>query len=103
MHMAIYEIKDGIGIIPKGTSVIADNAFYGCTSLSGHLTIPDSVTWIGEYAFDGCSGLKVINVPAKKSGYYKEFLPKELHHLIVGPLRKSLRSYALLLFSHSRK
>ncbi|MCD8309419.1 MAG: leucine-rich repeat domain-containing protein, partial [Clostridia bacterium] len=41
-----YTIKDG-------TTVIADNAFYNCTSLSV-INIPNSVTAIGEYAFYYC-------------------------------------------------
>ena len=36
---------------------ISHYAFYGCTGLTGNLTIPDSVTSIGFYAFYGCSGL----------------------------------------------
>lgn len=38
--MAQFEIKDGVGIIPDGT------------------------TEIGEYAFKGCTSLVTINVPA---------------------------------------
>jgi hypothetical protein len=34
-------------------------------------------------AFDGCTALKAINVPAKKADYYKMRLPEELHSLIV--------------------
>ncbi|UAL07188.1 MAG: leucine-rich repeat domain-containing protein [Candidatus Methanogranum gryphiswaldense] len=36
---------------------IGNNAFYGCSGLTGSLTIPDSITVIGSYAFYGCSGL----------------------------------------------
>ena len=34
-------------------------------------------------AFDGCTSLKTINVPAKKADYYKKRLPEKLHSLIV--------------------
>ena len=34
-------------------------------------------------AFDDCTALKTINVPAKKADYYKKRLPEELHGLIV--------------------
>lgn len=36
---------------------IEENAFDGCTGLTGPLTIPESVTVIKSYAFSGCSGL----------------------------------------------
>lgn len=48
--MAKYEIKDGIAIIPKGTQEIEDRAFAGCKELT-FVTIPDSVTEIGKWAF----------------------------------------------------
>ena len=134
--MAKYEVKDGVGIIPEGTKIIEDEAFWGCTGLTS-IVIPDSVTEIGQWAFSGCTGLttasvlgpvklmyrtfrdctalesvtlgvgikklliydkdydeeccafddctalKTINVPAKKADYYKKRLPESLHALIV--------------------
>ena len=107
--MAEYEIIDGVGIIPEGTTIvegdflqsafedyeslksvvipdsvkeIGDSAFQGCTGLSS-IVIPDSVTEIGVGAFSLCTGLKTINVPAQKADYYKKRLPEELHSLIV--------------------
>ena len=38
-------------------SSISNNAFYGCSGLTGSLYIPNSVTLIGSSAFRGCSGL----------------------------------------------
>ena len=35
---------------------IGSNAFYNCSSFTGALTIPNSVTEIGSYAFYNCSG-----------------------------------------------
>ena len=51
--MAQFEIKDGVAIIPDGTTEIEREAFYKCPSLTS-VTIPDSVTSIGRSAFYGC-------------------------------------------------
>ena len=40
-----------------GLSMIDNYAFYGCSSLTGSLIIPNSVTWIGDEAFGNCAGL----------------------------------------------
>ena len=42
--------------------IVNDKMFYECTSLT-EITIPDSVTSIGEFAFRGCSSLTSINIP----------------------------------------
>jgi hypothetical protein len=34
-------------------------------------------------AFGDCSALTAINVPAKKTDYYKELLPEKLHDKII--------------------
>ncbi len=38
-------------------TAIGNNAFSGCTGLTGNLVIPNSVTTIGDEAFRGCTGL----------------------------------------------
>ena len=50
-----YEIR-------KGTKVICDKAFSGCSSLQ-QVTIPDGVTSIGDCAFEDCSSLQQITLP----------------------------------------
>ena len=54
--MAKYEIRDGVGIIPDGTTKIDDYAFQGCENLIS-VIIPDSITEIGRWAFVGCNNL----------------------------------------------
>ena len=80
--MLQFEIKDGVAIIPEGTTMIGDYAFSGCSSLTS-VTIPNSVTLIGPWVFEECSSLTSINIPANKTNYYKKRLFKGLHQFIV--------------------
>ena len=47
-------------------------AFYEKSSFSGSLTIPDSVTSIGSWAFSGCSGLTTLNFNATNCADFSE-------------------------------
>ena len=60
--MEKYEIKDGVGIIPEGTTEIEYGAFEDCKDLTS-VTIPNSVTEIKSRAFEGCTGLMNIVIP----------------------------------------
>lgn len=48
--------------IPDSVTYIGDNAFGGCTGITS-IIIPNSVTSIDESAFDGCSGLTSVIIP----------------------------------------
>lgn len=48
--------------IPDSVTEIGDSAFSNCSGLT-NVTIPDSVTSIGYSAFEGCSGLTSITLP----------------------------------------
>ncbi|MGN1227625.1 MAG: leucine-rich repeat domain-containing protein [Christensenellales bacterium] len=50
----VTEIKD---LDKLNLTQIYPYAFYGCSGLTGSITIPEGVTSIGTYAFYGCSGL----------------------------------------------
>ena len=103
--MAKFEIKDGVAIIPEGTTKIEPYAFAGSTILKS-IIIPESVTEIGRHAFYGCSSLEIVHLPAgvsnfeidsfkdcrnlkaiyvpgDKVDYYKEHFPADMHWLIV--------------------
>ena len=105
--MAKYKIINGEGIIPNGTTEIADNAFswnyelksitiptsvtkignrafnecWGLTSI----TIPNSVTKIGNWAFEGCTALTSITIPnsVTKIGYEAFYECKNLKEIIL--------------------
>lgn len=47
--------------IPESVTVIGDNAFEGCTDFTS-MIIPDNVTTVGACAFAGCSGLKTLTI-----------------------------------------
>ncbi|MDD8043887.1 MAG: leucine-rich repeat domain-containing protein [Verrucomicrobiota bacterium] len=49
--------------VPEGTTVIGDDAFYGCTGLT-RVEIPVGVTHIGENAFLNCTGLTSMEFPS---------------------------------------
>src|ERR1700679_451685 len=49
--------------IPNTITNIGDSAFYGCIDLPG-VTIPNSVTSIGQYAFEECYSLANVIIPS---------------------------------------
>ena len=57
-----YNGNDSEIIIPDSVTTIGENAFDDCTSLKS-VTIPDGVTTIGGGAFRGCTSLTSINIP----------------------------------------
>ena len=48
--------------IPNSVTTIGEGAFNGCYSLTS-INIPNSVTTIGKLAFNGCYSLTNINIP----------------------------------------
>ena len=54
--------------IPNSVTNIGNYAFFGCSPLTS-VTIPDGVTSIGIGAFEGCSGLTLVLAPYSLNGH----------------------------------
>uniref|UniRef100_UPI0040295491 leucine-rich repeat domain-containing protein n=1 Tax=Candidatus Limisoma sp. TaxID=3076476 RepID=UPI0040295491 len=54
--------------LPSSVTSIGESAFSGCSGLT-ELTLPNSVTSIGNYAFSDCSGLEKITVDRGNKRY----------------------------------
>ena len=66
---AFYNCKNLTSVtIPNSMTSIGNYAFWDCSSLTS-VTIPNSVTSIGKQAFRGCSALTSIIVEKKNSKY----------------------------------
>ena len=52
--------------IPNTVTTIGNNAFKGCTALTS-IVIPNSVTSIGSSAFNGCTNLNSVTLPTNAS------------------------------------
>jgi len=57
-----YENGKGVITFDGPVTIVGDEAFYYCTSLTS-ITIPNSVTCIGENAFRSCTSITSITIP----------------------------------------
>ena len=83
--------------IPDSVTSIGSFAFEGCSNLNS-ITIPDSITSIGNFAFYGCSGLTSITVSGNNK-YYKSIdgvlFDKNVQKIIAYPCSKSSNYYTI--------
>lgn len=83
--------KTGVFTIPNNITVIGDNAFFECDSLTS-VDITDSVTSIGDYAFFSCNSLTNIAIPDSVTGIgsYAFYGCESLTRVDVGNSVKSI-------------
>ena len=83
--------------IPKSITSIGDSAFSGCSSLQS-IDIPNSVTTIGNGAFSDCSSLQSINI-TKGNKHYESIdgilFSKDLTCILKLPEGKKLEEYTI--------
>ena len=65
-------------MIPDSVTTIGKGAFVDCVSLTS-ITIPDSITTIGDHAFYGCTSLTSIYIPKGTTEKFKRLLNSQYH------------------------
>lgn len=53
----------GVFLIPNGVTTIEEAAFYTCTDVT-NVIFPETLESIGDWAFDGCTGLVTASIPS---------------------------------------
>ncbi|HEY5912101.1 MAG TPA: leucine-rich repeat domain-containing protein [Verrucomicrobiae bacterium] len=95
--------KAGTYIIPNSVTSIGDSAFEACANLTG-VTIPESVTNIGHYAFFICTSLANVTIPRNVasigSGAFEAC--RKLGAITVDPLNPAYSSLAGVLFNKNQ-
>ncbi len=93
---AFYRRDDLTSVtIPDSVTSIGERAFSGCTGLES-VKIGNSVETIGAYAFSGCTGLKSVTIPdsVKTIGYSAFYGCKGLESVTIGNSVETIGSYA---------
>jgi hypothetical protein len=61
-ELLAYPSASGSITLPENVTSVGGYAFNGCTGLV-QITLPENVTSVGDYAFSGCKGLTQITLP----------------------------------------
>ena len=61
-NLTVYTGTDLVVAIPDSITSIGNSAFEGCTTVT-EVVIPETVTEIGDNAFSGCENLTSVNIP----------------------------------------
>ena len=90
-----YEVSMEKITILNGVTSIASYAFYHCSNITS-ITIPESVTNIGERAFGGCRGELIVNcnIPSASSYSSGVFYGSDFTKVTIGKGVKNIGDYA---------
>ncbi len=83
--------------LPKSLTSIGESAFTGCSGLTS-IVIPNHVTSIGRYAFSECSNLASVVIPNSVTtiGYSAFLSCEKLTSIIIPPSVTSIECFAFL-------
>jgi hypothetical protein len=82
--------------MPAKMTSIGIAAFYGCTGLTGELTIPSGLIAIGDYAFFNCIALSAVTIPSSvvTVGYQAFGYCSSLTGIMIPSSVRSIGDYA---------
>ena len=86
--------------IPNTITTIGAYAFYGCSGLTGSFIVPTSVTSIGTRALEGLSNLSLLYIPVSTTSNMLTSSGKKGSVLIVNGNYTTERNYQNITFSH---
>ena len=83
-------------IVPDSVTILNDYAFYGCSNIVT-ITLPETLSQIGEHIFDDCESLQSIRVPMNKKEEfcklglepYREYI-EEIEEIVPEELQQEM-------------
>lgn len=95
-HLLINDMDSTELIVPDSVTILNDYAFYGCSNLV-IITLPETLSQIGEHTFDDCESLQSIRVPMNKKEEfcklglepYREYI-EEIEEIVPEELQQEM-------------
>ena len=95
-HLLINDMDSTELIVPDSVTTLKDYAFYGCSNIVT-ITLPETLSQIGEHIFDDCESLQSIRVPMNKKEEfcklglepYREYI-EEIEEIVPEELQQEM-------------